>query len=212
MTSLVTGARGFIGRHLCDALLARQEGVIRVDLKDGLDVLTCGLPDVDQVYHLAAQTNAYFEDAEIDAQANILGSLRIFKRYGSRVVFASSAMVNYPTTPYAIAKRACEAYAAIYGASVVRLPNVTGEGGHSVFEAFKAADELKIYGTGEQLRSYAPVDRAVAALMGHAGKRGVRVVGGVNWTVNQVAEQYPDKPRRYLPARPFDMMDARQIA
>lgn len=212
MRSLVTGSEGFIGRHLCEALRARGDVVIGLDLKSGEDVCDCDLPDANLVFHLAAQTNAYFEDAIVDAEVNIIGSLRIFRRYGSRTVFASSAMVNYPATPYAIAKRACEAYAALYGVAVVRLPNVTGRGGHSVFEAFEAADELMIYGSGEQRRSYVSVDKAVSALMEHAGKGGVRVVGGVDLTVNQVADMHPGKPRRHLPARPLDMMDARQVA
>lgn len=212
MICIVTGSAGFIGAHLCQALRERGDVVIGLDLKTGDDVRHCDLPDADVVFHLAAQTDAYCEDAAADAEVNILGSLRVFRRYGDRVVFASSAMVNYPVTPYAIAKRACEDYARLYGVSVVRLPNVTGEGGHSVFEAFEAAQELTIYGSGGQRRSYASVQTVVEALIGHAGKGGVRIVGGVEMTVNEIADRYPNKWRRYAPARPLDMMDARQIA
>lgn len=210
--AVVTGSDGFIGLHLRAALSDRGDDVICIDLKRHQDIRFCHLPDADLCFHLAAQTDAYCEDAGHDAEVNILGSIRIFRRYGARCVFASSAMANYPKTPYAISKRACEDYAALYGVSVVRLPNINGPGGHSAFEAFEAADTIKIYGNGEQRRTYAPVEVAVAALLEHAGKGGVRVVGGVDLKVHQIADLYPDKPREYLAARPLDMMDARQVA
>lgn len=209
--ALVTGAAGFIGRHLCRHLQEDGNTVLQIDLKLGLDVLTCRLPDADVVFHLAAQTDAYCQDAYADAMANVMGSIRIFEHYRERTIFASSAMVNYPTTPYAISKRAGESYAKMFGVSVVRLCNITGPGGHSVFEAFDAAEDLNIYGNGEQLRNYASVTEAVHALIDHERSVGVRILDGVEMTVNDVAALYPSKPRKYLPTRTGDMLDARQL-
>ena len=213
MISLVTGSAGFIGSHLCRALADRGDRVIGLDLKTGGDIRTCDLPYSDIVFHLAAQTDAYYQNAWDDASTNILGSLRIFSRYRDKVVFASSAMVNYPTTPYAISKRACEEYAALYGVSVLRLCNITGPGGHSVFEKFEADETLTIYGDGEQLRTYATVKKAVQALIDKAGKPGVSILPGSDLTVNQIASgRFPHKPKNYVQAKVGDMADARQMA
>ena len=204
---VVTGNDGFVGRHLCAALASAGHHVIGMDLKTGHDIRWCDLPEADTVYHLAAQTDAYCQDAATDCEVNICGSLRIFARYREKVVFASSAMVSYPTTPYAISKRAAEDYARLYGCSIVRFPNIYGPGGHSVIDKFSAAHELTIYGDGSQLRSYADVDEAVTALI---ERRGFFILAGDEMTVNQIADGF-DKPRRYLPARAGDMADARQI-
>ena len=210
MRVVVTGSAGFIGTHLVKALHERGDFVIGLDRLTGDDILDCELPDADRVFHLAAQTDAYCQDAERDARTNIIGSLRIFQRYGSRVVFASSAMVNYPANFYAIGKRACEDYAKLFGIGIVRFCNITGEGGHSVFEKFADAETLTVYGTGEQRRNYADVSLAVAALLENRG--GLSVLEGEELTVNEIADMFIGKPRRYVSARPGDILDGRQVA
>lgn len=205
---VVTGSEGFIGKHLCHVLHSRCLDFYSIDLKRGSDILTCDLPDADRVYHLAAQTDAYARDAQADARTNIAGSIRIFERYRDKVVFASSAMVNYPVNPYAISKRACEDYARFFGCAVVRLPNVYGTGGHSFMERCATQDEITIYGSGNQLRSWCHVNDAVSALM--TVKPGAHVVvPGQPYSVNQIASQF-DKPKRYLPAREGDLLVAIQ--
>lgn len=205
---VVTGADGFIGKYLCHALEARGETVHRIDLKRGCDVRDCDLPDATRVYHLAAQTDAYSRDAMDDAQTNIIGSLRVFERYNTRVVFASSAMVNYPVNPYAISKRACEEYARLFGCAVVRLPNVYGAGGHSFMEKCAEQDEITIFGSGEQIRSWCHVGEAVQAFL-LAGPGTHVVVPGLTYSVNQIAANF-DKPKLYLPEREGDLLVAIQ--
>lgn len=211
MKAVVTGSAGFIGKHLFAALENKGWEVVGIDLKTGDDILTCGLPEADAAFHLAAQTDAYFQDAEADAAVNIMGALRVFRRYRDRTVFASSSMVNYPTTPYAISKYAAEQYAALYGVSVVRFCNIIGPGGHSVFDRFSEAEELTIYGTGEQRRTYAHIAFAVDALMARLGMGGVFVLAGAELSVNDIADRFPGKPRRYVPARQGDMIEGRQV-
>lgn len=208
---LITGHRGFVGSHLCAALQARNIPVIGIDLKEGTDILTADLPDVDRVYHLAAQTNAQTGDAAADARVNIVGTLRLLERYGTRVVFASSSAVNYPVTPYAISKRAGEDYARIYGAAVVRFCNLHGPGGHGVFECFAAADVMVIRGDGNQLRTYAPVSLAVSALIA-AMPGDLNILPGVDMTVRDIAAMHPTKPVAYVPAVQTDIRDGRQKA
>ena len=54
MKVLVTGADGFVGRHLCDALSARGHiEVAGYDVKSPEDALDEGLGDAEVIYHLA---------------------------------------------------------------------------------------------------------------------------------------------------------------
>lgn len=203
---LVTGHLGFVGRHL----MRRLGGAAVVGLDRNKppgssfrDLMNCKLPEADRVYHLAAQTDAQCVDATLDAQQNIMGTLRLLERYGSRVVLASTSMVNYPLLPYAISKGACEAYAKMYGAAIVRFPNLYGDGGHSVVDVFRRAETMEIRGTGQQKRTYAKVEDAVEALLdARAGT--LTVLPGEHLTVNQVADMYPDKPRVFVPGSDFD--------
>lgn len=207
---LVTGSQGFIGRHLVRALEDRDMDVFGIDIKDGHDILDCDFPvNVDRVFHLAAQTNAQCEDAMADAESNILGTLRLLEFYRDKMVFASSSMVNYPTCPYAISKRAAEDYARMYGAAVVRFCNITGPGGHGVYEAFEKAETIVIRGDGEQIRTYASVGLAVSALL-EVKPGEFRILRGKDLTVNQIAARYL-KPKVYAPAAAGDMIDGRQV-
>lgn len=205
MRIVVTGSEGFIGGHLVDALLAAGHEVVGLDCKTGQDILDCDLPQADLVFHLAAQTDATSTDAYADAQTNIMGLLRVLMRYGASVVFASSAMVAHPVTPYAIAKLAGEMYCRIYGASVVRLCNIFGPGGHSVIDRFTQDDVLTVYGSGRQTREYAHVDTAVALLMEELKERQpVRLLNGERLSVLDVLARHPSKPYCFVPERPFD--------
>jgi nucleoside-diphosphate-sugar epimerase len=207
---VVTGSRGFIGQHLCRRLKAMGKDVYEVDHKVGVScasVLSIE-DDVERVYHLAAQTDARSTDAVADAQNNIVASIRIFKKFGSRVVFTSSSMVNYPVTPYAISKKACEYYADLYGCTVVRLPNVFGPGGHSFMDKCRENREVTIYG-GRQIRTWVHVYEAVDALIsvrpGH-----LMMVKGFDLTVGQIAQIHGNTVT-YEDAIEGDVVDGRQI-
>lgn len=211
MKALVTGHRGFVGAHLWAALDALGYELTGLDLKDGQDILTAELPAVDKVFHLAAQTDAQSFNAEADARTNIMGTLRLLEKYGSRLIFASSAAVNYPVTPYAISKRACEEYVRMYGAASVRFCNLYGEGGHSVIDRFRHGDCMEIRGTGTQRRTYAPVEDAVAALM-DANPGVLTILPGKDMTVNDVAAMYQGKRIVHVPALQTDLIEGRQRA
>lgn len=118
---LVTGAAGFIGSHLSEALLERGDEVLGVDsftdyydpaLKEEnaarLDVVRADLAEaeleelvagVDGVFHLAAQPGvraSFGADFPHYLSRNVLASQRVFEgaaRAGARVVFASSSSI-----------------------------------------------------------------------------------------------------------------------
>jgi UDP-glucuronate 4-epimerase len=124
---VVTGAAGFIGSHLVDALLARGDDVVAVDSftdyydparkeenAEAFEVQRLDVADepldlsrVDGVFHLAAQAGVRpsFEHFDVYLRRNVLATQRLLESAvaaGVRVVFASSSSVygdaeRYPT-------------------------------------------------------------------------------------------------------------------
>jgi UDP-glucuronate 4-epimerase len=127
MRYVVTGAAGFIGSHLAEALGERGHEVVAVDcftdyydsaLKEenaaGLDVARLDLAEdeldldgIDGVFHLAGQPGmrSFGDVFDLYVRRNLVASRRVFERAaeaGVRVVFASSSSVygdaeRYPT-------------------------------------------------------------------------------------------------------------------
>jgi nucleoside-diphosphate-sugar epimerase len=127
MRYLVTGAAGFIGSQLAEALVAGGHDVVGIDSftdyydveekarnADGLDVRRVDLADepleltgVDGVFHLAGQpgVRSFGEAFPLYVRRNVMATQKVFEacaEAGVRVVFASSSSVygdaeTYPT-------------------------------------------------------------------------------------------------------------------
>ena len=120
-TYLVTGGAGFIGSHLCEALLRRGDSVVVLDnmvsgsasnlgaVKDQVQIITGDvrnlpalegqIPRVDAVIHLAALLSGFDSLAVPDdyEDVNVRGTLRVIdfvaRRKIPRIVFASSSTI-----------------------------------------------------------------------------------------------------------------------
>ncbi|HEX5613553.1 MAG TPA: GDP-mannose 4,6-dehydratase [Acidimicrobiia bacterium] len=137
MRALVTGARGFVGPHLCAHLRDEGDDVVALDRADGLDVtdpdgvrtaLARHIPDV--VYHLAARSHVgeSWADPTAVLRVNVEGTLHVVRAAhdvgASRVVVIGSAEAYgavpperlpitedeplRPTSPYGASKAAAE--------------------------------------------------------------------------------------------------------
>jgi nucleoside-diphosphate-sugar epimerase len=160
---LVTGHRGFIGSRLFELV-----GGVGIDLKDGLDLLTCPLPEADIIYHLAAQSSveASWKDPVLDSE-NIRMTVRLASAYpNAKIIYTNSAAASDPKSPYGFSKFAAGDYLKRFHANAVicTLPNVYGPGSKSVVDIFKGANEVTIFGDGLQLRDYVHVDDIVRGL------------------------------------------------
>lgn len=133
---MVTGASGFLGRHLVEAL-TRREGcsVVTIDRSSSAEDLRAGLEKVEIIWHLAGvnrpKNEVEFETGNELFTRDLLGMLRVMGRRPT-MVFSSSIQAALEN-PYGRSKRmaevAIEDWASETGshALIFRLPNLFGK-------------------------------------------------------------------------------------
>lgn len=212
MKIFITGIRGFVGSHLAQSLQEIGHDVRGIDnlMHPAFKPVHFNYGDVrypadiekfvewsDVVVHLAAQIHVdkSIENPQETIDINIGGTLNVLeacRRYGKRLVFASTSEVygtskrsimdeDHPTdaqSPYGASKlgadRLCKAYHDTYGLDVRILRNFNifgpyqnaGSYGAVISIFTKAALEgkpLNIFGDGEQERDYMYIDDALKA-------------------------------------------------
>lgn len=158
-TVLVTGASGFVGRHLTARLESLGKTVIRTSLSSGLDLARgeLSLDGAGHVFHAGGRTGvpASWENPAEFIETNTLGTARVLdqcRRHGCGATFLSAYIYGIPrhipiketdpiavSNPYALSKhlaeQACSFFATAYGVNVVslRLFNLYGPGQNSNF-------------------------------------------------------------------------------
>jgi UDP-glucuronate decarboxylase len=114
---LVTGGAGFLGSHLCDALLERDEDILCIDnffsgSKDNIrhlfahpyfelirhDIIHPILVEVDRIYHLACPASPihYQYNAIKTIKTNVMGTINMLglaKRTKARILLASTSEI-----------------------------------------------------------------------------------------------------------------------
>jgi len=159
--ALVTGDRGFLGRHLLPELLKRGFEVSTLDSANGKDITDLdsfsGLPPSEVVFHLAGITFVpkAMENPFDVFRVNLLGTLNVLeycRKCKARLIFPSSYVYghpkylpideNHPTNPnnpYTqskfLAEQLCQSYAQDFGCNcvILRLFNVYGPGQREEF-------------------------------------------------------------------------------
>jgi UDP-2-acetamido-2,6-beta-L-arabino-hexul-4-ose reductase len=136
MKVLVTGAAGFIGKHLMEAL-GRRKGATAVGFDVGYppEQLEQGLAEADFIYHLAGvnrpQFVSEFQVGNAGLTADICSRLAALGRHP--VVILSSSVQAALDNPYGISKRQAEEALAQWASStrsravIFRLKNVFGK-------------------------------------------------------------------------------------
>ena len=143
---LITGASGFIGKHLTRILNSQEFEVVSVDSSWG-DVAEQStwnkFPLVDKVIHLAGKSfvPASWEDPSLFIKSNVLGTIEALnycKKNNASLVFLSSYMYGNPeflpisetakleaSNPYALSKKlaeeACNFYAKSHSLNITVL-------------------------------------------------------------------------------------------
>lgn len=213
MYILITGNKGFIASGL------KGDGF---DLKTGDDICTHDAKKpYDVIVHTAALTSVtesmiYPYDY---VRTNIQGTLNMLREYPkAHFVYLSTAgvygegldhTVDSPLKPasvYATTKLAGEFLVKNLAKSwcILRLTNVIGDGERgepNVYQVFKKADVLPVYGDGLQTRDFIHVDKVREVILKSVHKSGIYNIGsGISKSVLEVAYEF-GKPLKFLRAR-----------
>ena len=211
MKILVTGHKGYVGPHLMKRLGSQAIGL---DIKDGNDIVTCNLPKVDVVIHLAAQPGVIksFEDPVETVRTNTYGTVRLWEKYkDTKFIFASTggAIQKEILSPYGLSKYCAEEFIKMLFSNyaILRFANVYGrEGSRSVIDKF-INKPITIYGDGLQTRIFVHIDDLIRGIIASINwPKGSYYFGDEKaYTVLELA-QATGKPYKFAPRREGEIL------
>ncbi len=175
INNLVIGSDGFIGEHFCKYLSSLGEGVVRFDIKRGLDEdarsAKFPLDNVDRVYFLAWDVGGakYLYDPNLQHNQLIwntkllLNTIPQLEKAKKPFLFISSQLAEENDTVYGATKRLGEVWTKISNGFFVRQWNVYGPIEKSSIRSHVVSDfvvqavtsgEIKMITTGEEVRQF----------------------------------------------------------
>jgi len=178
MKILLTGSDGFIGSNLRNA----DYHFHNLDIKSGNDIMTCELPDVDCVIHLAGLSGVRdsLNNPTDYWKTNVIASQRLFERYkDKRILYASSSTAHEPwRNPYAMSKYSMEQIAPPNSVGM-RFTTVYGPGARESMLIPKILRNDVQYINTNHKRDFIHVDDIISAifLFLHNDFKGVLDVG-----------------------------------
>lgn len=165
--AVVTGGRGFLGRHLVQRLLAEQMNVIAVDRRPFYDMpcttLVCDLrkkgcldgilDESTVVFHCAgtADVTASIEDPRADFENNCVSLFEILesaRKARSRVLFTSTASIFDPQSPSPLSEKTLVRPSSPYGAAKLACEGYCVAYARSYDMDVRVARLFSVYGVG----------------------------------------------------------------
>ena len=228
MKILVTGYKGFIGRHIFSMLKSEGFNV------DGIDIGDIVKNDrYDFIIHFGARTlirnslekpYEYFVDG-LDLTMRMLEKAR---KDGSLIVFPTSGSIEEPTNPYSLAKKHAVEWIRLYEnlfgikSIILKLYNIYGEdcGKGALYLFCKAAAEetsITVYGNGDHVRDYTHVSdlaKLIYRIVSGEIKEGIYEVGtGIGTSVNDLislVEKVSGKKLNVI-KKPYIVQEAQEL-
>ena len=173
---LVTGSRGFIGKHLMTKF---GDNWFEWDLKLNRDIFDSKFEDIMKntsiVIHLAALTDVKgsFGREKEYFKTNVLGTARILDlaiKYKVKVIFTSTGAYYIPdSSPYAKSKKMaddlCQEVMKFHPVTILRFFNIYGKNmnpfsGSIIYQFLEGSKqgEILVYGNGESKRDFISVE------------------------------------------------------
>jgi dTDP-glucose 4,6-dehydratase len=181
---LVTGGRGFLGTHVCEALSAAGHEAIALGRIDG-DLAEPGVADglvaehrPDAVVHLAAVMPGDERLAENAPMTELVA--RACSELGARMFHGSTVSVYGDDTPYADSKRASEDAAP--DATILRFSFPYGPGQRrgaipTMLQQARAGEPLVVYRTWQRSFCHAADEARAVVLLVERGEPGAWDIG-----------------------------------
>ena len=276
MKTLVTGAAGFIGSHLCERLLDEGLSVVGIDNFDDFydpqikrdnisnclknkdfQLIEADIRDraamdkaaggVEIIVHLAAKAGVRASIAEplLYSDVNINGTMFLLeaanKHKVGKFIFASSSSVygnnekvpfseddnvDFPISPYAATKKACElichTYHHLYGIDITCLRFFTVYGPrqrpdlaiHKFSKLIEQDKPIPVFGDGSMMRDFTYIDDIIDGIIASMSKcKGFNIYNlgesqpiSVNDLIGEIEKVLGKKAtREYLPLQPGDV-------